>query len=113
MRIVDRNTFISLPCPTVYVKILQRWVIDDTLCIKVGNMANDWVYQSFYSPVSDDPSDGLAHCDEMIDNGTSYPIDQEATSRDGCYDDTEMFLVYEKDDICFLIDRLTEAHEQT
>ena len=110
MRIVDRQTFLSLRNPTVYIKIPERWIMDGEFCIKTGTLTNDWFYQSFNTPISDDPSNGLSKCNEMIDQGASYPIDEDDTYRDGCFDDSEMFLVYERDDVNFLIEKLKEAN---
>ena len=112
MRIVDRQTFLALPCPVVYMKIRRRWVWDDSLCIKLENWTNDWIYQSFDAPDGGalDSGDQFLVLDRMIDEGASYPIDREYVSRDGMYDDTEMFLVYEKADVEFLIETLKEAN---
>lgn len=114
MRIVDRQAFLALPSPTVYIKIPQRWLCDGTLCIKIGNTANsgDWFYQTLNDPEGGavDSGDQFACLDAMIDRGVSYPIDQESTYRDGCFDDTELFLVYEKADVEFLVEALKEVH---
>jgi hypothetical protein len=111
MRIVDRQTFLSLPCPTVYIKIKSRWLTDELLSIKIGNMTNDWTYQTLNSPDggAKDSGDQFVCLDEMTDQGVSYPIDRECAFRDGCFN-SELFMIYEKEDIKFLIQALTEVY---
>jgi hypothetical protein len=45
-----------------------------------------------------------------LKNGTSYPINK-SESRDGMFDEEDLFLVYEKEDLQFIAERIKEALE--
>lgn len=103
MKIVDRETFLSLPSGTVYAKIPKRWIVQD-LCVKYDSLSNDWYYMSFDWVDAHDSGQAGQRMDEM-EQGASYPV-QKSITRDGLYDDTDQFLIYEEADIRFIVSQL-------
>jgi hypothetical protein len=92
MKLVNLNEFIRLPAGTLYKKqsgveleIKGDWVSDD---------GRDWSTTSFAANCGNDQD---THIGLMI--GESYPIQTEMYGRDGCFQDDEQFLIYEKWDL--------------
>lgn len=109
MRIVDRNTFLAMPPETLFCKY-QPCVMESIL-IKGDSIffegGNDFFYQSIEDAVDCDD------CGQMIDvldsaqlHGTSFRLDLECQGRDGCFDDDQLFVVFEQYDVEMLINRL-------
>jgi hypothetical protein len=96
MRVVDRKTFLGLPEGTFYCKG-ERWCFDD-MCLKGESLSNDWFYLSFNWIESDDSGMAFDRLEDMAANGASYPM-EDAWTRDGCFDDDALFLVFERDDL--------------
>lgn len=92
MKMLKLTEFIHMPPGTIYKKnsseeilIKGDWVSED---------GRDWSSALF----ADDCGDGEhTHIGLMI--GESYPIRTEQYGRDGCFDDQELFLIYEKWDL--------------
>lgn len=110
MRIVDRATFFTLPKGTVYAKYMP--CVFEDLCIKddTGVRYNDWYYQQIVDAVESESSNEWA--DKLFDaqeNGTSMPMDFDCTTRDGLYEDGQLFAVWEPQDVRGLIHRLHRA----
>lgn len=111
MKIVDRKTFLALPSGTVYSHYKPQ--VSDGLMIKGETLTKfDWVYQDLLFNVegesSEEASDKLTDAEE---NGTSFNLDLNCASRDGMYDDDQLFMVYEKSDIESLIEELKSCLE--
>jgi hypothetical protein len=92
MRLLNLKDFIQLPAGTIYKKnsgneleIKGDWVSDD---------GRDWSSTLFSADCGDDQD---TYIGLMI--GESYPIQTEMYGRDGCFDDDEQFLIYEKWDL--------------
>ena len=106
MKIVDRKTFLALTNETLFSKYSPQ-IIEDIL-IKVGTSdSGDFYYQDIATAIdstgSDDYSDKL---DAAEKNGISLKMDFDCVSRDGLWDKNQLFLVWEKEDVVMLIDRL-------
>jgi len=100
MRVVDRKTFLTLPEGTAYQKG-KPWVWNG-LCFKQGNTPhNDWIYTAIDDVESHDSGEAVDRLEEMLETGKSYPI-EDATSRDGFYNDDDLFLIYEAGDLIHL-----------
>lgn len=108
MRIVNRKEFLSMPSGTVYSHYVPQ--VADGLMVKYETLTNDWVYQDLLFNVagetSEEASDTLTKAEE---NGASFRLDLHCGSRDGMYDDNQLFMVYEKEDVKRLIKKLIEA----
>lgn len=96
MRVVDRKTFLDLPAGTLYCKGV-RWAFDE-ICVKADTLGNDWVQLSLNGIEAHDSGELFYRYEEMLQAGTSYPIN-ESYGRDGCFDDDALFLVFERADL--------------
>lgn len=106
MKIYSRTAFMELPEGVLFVKG-GRCHFGGELCRKGDTIRRDgrgidW----FYTPTAtfdyQDTGQFVERFDEMADGGASYPLDTETGSRDGCFDDADMFLVYERADLARL-----------
>lgn len=105
MKIINRTAFLAMPEGTVYAKTPQKWMIED-LCVKHETSPhNDWWYQSFDWVDAHDSGEAIDRLDEMADSGASYPVEN-SIARDGLFEDDCMFLIYEKDDIEYIVNAL-------
>lgn len=106
MKIHDRDQFLKLPKGTVYCK--GRPYAFGDITIKHESLENDWYEQTFNWIDAESSTEAFDRLYEMHDNGASYPM-QDSVTRDGCFDDKEMFLVFEKEDVIKLISYFQEA----
>jgi hypothetical protein len=113
MRIYNRAAFLLLPAGTMYCQG-KPWMFDG-ICIKGDNIdhdgvPNDWTYLSPEWIESEGDSDQWMKLQEMVDVGASYPM---ATSygRDGRFDNDDLFLVFEPDDLAKLAGFVATAKE--
>lgn len=113
MKIVDRKAFMNLPAGTVYAKYAPQYFQE--ICIKgesiIGNDGNhiDWLELRILqveSEGSDEESDILFQAEE---EGQSFTLDLDCWGRDGMFEDSEKFAVYEIQDVKQLIARLGQA----
>lgn len=73
-------------------------ITEDLLWKQDSLGSSDFVYTKAEMPDGNDSSDVSAACLEMEECGASYPLEN-WTSRDGCFVDNQLFMIYEKDDI--------------
>jgi len=97
MRIVGLKEFLTLPPWTMYRKY-QPCYTDDLLWKQDSLGGRDWVYTAAAMPDGVDSGDVSNKCDDMAENAASYPVEN-WTSRDGLFDDSQLFMIYEKADI--------------
>lgn len=96
MKIINRKEFLKIPSGTVYCKG-KRWYWEQ-MAIKQESLENDWFYLELDQIPCSDSKEWVDNQERMLDTGESMPI-QITEARDGFFDDEEIFLVYEKDDI--------------
>jgi len=108
MKIVNLKTFLAMPAGTVYSKFEP--CIFGELCIKEESLSNDWFYQDIADAidVNDSGEFGEILC-RASGTGESIPMNFECLGRDGCFEDGQMFAVFERDDVVALIKRLDET----
>lgn len=106
MKVVDRKTFLTLPAGTVFCRG-GKWHFGE-LSVKGDSLSNDWSYWSPGWIDVDDWGDAIPKFEEMLETGSSHPGNT-AEGRDGRFDDADLFLVFEKADLEFLISRLQNA----
>jgi len=107
MKIVNRDTFLKMPTDTLYSK--YRPVCFDELNIFVGASGDvDFFYQDISAAVlSDSSGDTVEILVAAEKTGHSIALDLwENTSRDGLYDEDQLFAVWEDHDVLDLIERL-------
>ena len=109
MKIVNRTEFLKLPSETLYC-IYKPCIFSD-LEIKLDTIpnANDWYYKSLVGNVKCNDSGELADIlTDAEDNKTSFKLDFNCIDRNGMFDESELFAVYEKEDIQGLINALKQ-----
>lgn len=101
MRIYRRKDFIALPAGTLFCKG-KPWYFEN-LQVKgdtwrfsgggteFGNRQLQWI-------AAHDSGDAGDRLDAMLETGASFPL-EDAYGRDGCFDEDDLFLVYEKADL--------------
>lgn len=94
MIIVDRRTFLGMPNGTVYRKCAP---CGSALAIKTACLPNDWICVELTGFSLDE--------DDAMINGASISLDPFG-SRDGCFDGSETFVVFGKEDVTRIIDML-------
>lgn len=113
MRIVGREEFLKLPDGTVYSSYSSLGIIGG-LYIKEETLDNDWWYQDCLSCVKS--HDTNEFIDTMLkaeeDNKFDFDIDLACLNRDGLYEEDDKFLIYNKQDLGKLIDRLKGIYEK-
>lgn len=108
MKIVNRNTFLSLPAETLYSEY-ELCVFGD-LSIKCDTVGqNDFVTQKIADSVRcNDSEEFFDILDAAARTGESFSMDFDYASRDGLFgDDDQLFVVWEREDVIALIERLT------
>lgn len=106
MRVVDRKTFLTLPAGTIYCKGVQ-WAFEG-LCIKGDSLTNDWIYLDPAWPSAIDSGAAFDLLDKSLADGSSF-TGQDAYGRDGCFDDTEIMLIFERADLIAMRARIEAA----
>ena len=96
MRVVDRKTFLSLPAGTIYCKGV-KWAFD-SLSIKDDSLANDWFYLDPAWPSAHESGVAVELLEQSLETGSSFPGD-DATGRDGCFNEDAVFLIFEVPDL--------------
>lgn len=110
MRIVNKKEFLALPAGTLYSEYDPQVI--DGLFIKGetifhGGIPRDYVYESLIGNV--DANDSNEEFEILIDaeeNGTSFKLDFDCRMRDGLFDDSKLYAIYEPEDIIGLINKL-------
>lgn len=102
MKLVDFATFLSMPPGTVYAKYKPAYFYDfgvkwDTLGTR------DFVQQQIVDSLpGPDPMDAIYR----LEDGESVPVDLDRAGRDGNFDESQQFAVWEPEDVAALIDLL-------
>jgi len=113
MKIVNRVEFLKLPAGTLFCKYTPNLFGD--LEIKESNPEDDWSPDFLTTTISGSGlsvlgCDSPDQCDYVLtraaEKGTEFRIDYDCASRDGYFDEDQLFAVYDKEDIQMLVDRL-------
>lgn len=95
MRIYNRADFLKLPEGTLFCKGKPwHW---DTLMVKGDSLPNDFIYRDLCW-IEDEGKDDDPIMTGMLENGDSAAMNL-AYGRDGCFDDEDIFLVFEESDL--------------
>lgn len=107
MKIYTRKAFLQLPPGAIFCKG-QKWFFQE-LCVKgETNIYNDFYFQNLQWIAGDSSEICFAQLDDMFENGTSYPM-EDTQIRDGCFNENDIFLVYEIDDLKQIIHIMQNA----
>jgi len=109
MKIVNRKTFLELPSGTIYSEHYSGDGFNN-LSIKYETWGNDWIYMDI-NDFDDCENSGERYekIDKMRDEGAEYPLNLDTTSRDGLFEDEQMFAIYDENDVNKIIEVLTQA----
>jgi hypothetical protein len=112
MRIVDRKTFLAMPAGTVFSK--YKPCIFGDLCIKEDTLAtDDFLVQQLVDPIECTGSSDLSFKLEGARLlGESLSMDFDCLGRDGCFDEEQLFAVWERADVEALIGRLQRSLDE-
>lgn len=119
MRIVDRKEFLALPSGTIYAKFGAQPKDGSYLNLTHGEVAIkgdtsagvDWWVQDLFpwfaeSSGSDDYHETL---ERMLLHGAEAKPDYDCESRDGYFDEDQLFVIWDREDAERLIARLQRA----
>lgn len=106
MRIVDRKTFLSLSPNTLFSK--YEPFVFGPLEIKMDTLdSNDFIVQEVHDSVD---CESMEDRDEKLTNaeriGDAFCMDFDCCGRDGCFDENQLFAVWDDHDVKLLIGRL-------
>jgi hypothetical protein len=74
-----------------------------------GDWTNDFVTSKIVGNFGGASSREDIEIIEQMEKGISHPVDFESTCRDGFFDESQMFAIFEKQDIEALIERLKKC----
>lgn len=112
MRVMNRAEFLKQPAGIWYAKG-KPWAFDG-LQIKEDSIpaagTGDWFYLDpcWIDSGGVNSIDDAYRMDEMLETGESSPM-EEAITRDGCFDQADVFLVFGRSDLKKLMEKLAEA----
>ena len=106
MRIVNLETFRALPPSTLFSK--YEPCCFEGLCIKDETIEVDFLTTSpLASAIVSRSSDVFVELLRKSEkDGSSIPMDFETLGRDGCFEDDQLFSIWEAEDLRALIERL-------
>jgi hypothetical protein len=107
MRILNRKDFLNTPSGTLW-SYYEPCIFRD-LNVKTSDnkdYENDFVYFSLIAEFDSCSSGEFAEKCQRMELGESIAQSFEETSREGLYEDEQLFLVYEQDDIKNMIETL-------
>ena len=106
MKIVDRKTFLQLDKETLYSKY-EPCCFGDLKIKCISNMSDDFVNQGITNAIEYGSSGEYLDILELAEkNGESFTMDFDCPGRDGCFDEDQLFAIWEKEDVEQLIERL-------
>lgn len=98
MRIVGLEEFLKLPPGTLYMKS-DEYGNPDGFMVKEATWGNDWVYRDLQDIDNASSEDRMDRLFAMIaDSSISYPINEDC-GRDGMFEPSQRFFVYERADL--------------
>lgn len=110
MKIVNRETFLSLPAGTVFSKYSP--CIFGDLCIKGDTLdhCDDFLYQGIVDEIE---AGGMGEFSMRLESatqhGTELAMNFDQMGRDGCFDADQLFAVWSAVDVMKLVKRLLQA----
>lgn len=100
LRVLRRPDFLKLPAGTVYAKG-KEWYFG-SLSFKGESLGDrDWYAHDPCWVDAQDSGEAFNRLEEMLETGASYPMES-AEARDGLFEQDDIFLVFERDDLLAL-----------
>jgi len=112
MRVVGFAEFLTLPIGTIYAKYAPAYT--EEFGIKGDSLEGDFIHQTLDPIDNMERSGGSSDSCMMLvamesDSSVSEPLAFNVMGRDGCFDDDQLFVVFERQDHERLIERLQQA----
>lgn len=105
MRIVNRKEFLTLPVGTVYAEYQPCFI--SSIKVKDETWEYDFLCVCFdYIEPNANEDDGVDAMYAMQEDGSSRDIEK-AIGRDGMFEEKQLFMIYEKEDIAYIVKCLT------
>jgi hypothetical protein len=111
MRIVNRTTFLALPANTLFCLYGDgNGQGNDLGCLSVKHQSleTDWI-ESYTTWVSGNDSSEIFDAQERAEQGESVKLDMLCAGRNGMFDDEQLFMIYEIDDLMQLQSIVNES----
>jgi hypothetical protein len=97
MRVLTKSAFLALPPGTIFCKG-KPWFWED-LSVKADTLASDdFGYRTWQWVSANDSGAASDAFERSLSSGESIPI-EDAYGRDGCFDNEDLFLVFESADL--------------
>lgn len=119
MKILSRQDFLAMPAGTVFMKFPAQpkdgshidLGYDGVIAIKEDTVGEDFVVQELFPwfECVTDSNDWHDVLIAMLDGQQSPPLEYDSAGRDGLFDEGQLFLVWNRDDLERMIARLNEA----
>ena len=112
MKIVNRKTFLGMPAGTVFAKFSPH--IFGDLCIKGESIGDiDFFYQQIVDAIAArDSGEEVDILDAALEEGAELEFDFYCETRDGLYEQDQLFAVWSAKDVRTLIGRLEKTVRQ-
>ena len=110
MIIVNYDTFVKLPKCILYCEVEPCVFGEVRIKEETINDGNDW----FFSDLTSNPTYDSDICGEAYDpmvKGIDIKPNFNVQTRDGMFDYDRMFLIYSKEDIQLMIDKLNDINK--
>jgi hypothetical protein len=107
MRIINRKEFLELPSGTLFCKYNECCFGDMSIKYDTWKESNDFLYVDINDFIYGDSSDStFDKLEQMKNTGENVSIDLDVQSRDGLYEDGQLFAVYDNNDVLHIIEKL-------
>jgi len=100
MRVYSHKEFLKLPEGTFFSQG-KKWYFQG-LSIKGHSFENDFMYVDLLEIEYEGSGDYVDLLEDSLKNSASYPS-RSSSSREGVFDDTDVFMVLELEDLNFII----------
>lgn len=107
MKILNKEDFLKLPKGVLYAKY-EPCIFEDIQIKGETLTESDWVFSTLLEVGT---LNTLEAMDVALIKGTSFIVDFDSSQRDGCFDDEQLFAVYEKKDVLEMINKISNSLE--
>lgn len=109
MKIINREQFLKLPRGVLYAKYAPCYFENLAIKDEYEHFINDWYFQELIEIETKDNEDFSEVLFRAEETGESIGLDYNCVSRDGLYEENQLFAVFEKEDVINLIKLLQNS----
>ena len=108
MRIVNRDEFLALPTPFMYIKCDEYGNSVGELSINCGSEKNDWVLNScVFEPEFNNSGERFDTLGNMMSNHSlDVQVIDMNTTRDALYNEKQLFIIYSESDFKLFVETM-------